>query len=183
MTLPPVAMRNLSEIGLDSQCLTYLISALEGVAAPTDSLAEQKVALARLYLYTPGTVWVSPTVEREFLRIRDEARRTSHVNWTSVLFGVRPLNDGAAVEGRAATLGSFHADLDDRLVLAESEDIGFATLLSFDTRFVNRLSHHARLLLTEPAAFWASLGIPRGATPDKVPAFGNPLAAETWWRW
>ncbi len=55
-------MRDLSEIGLDSQCLTYLISALEGVAAPSDSLAEQKVALVRLYLYTPGTVWVTPTV-------------------------------------------------------------------------------------------------------------------------
>jgi hypothetical protein len=48
---------------------------------------------------------------------------------------------------------------------------------------VNRLSNHARLLLTEPAAFWASLGIPRGATPDKVPTLGNPLADETWWRW
>jgi hypothetical protein len=54
-------MRNLSEIGLDSQCLTYLISALENVAAPTDRLAEQKVSLVRLYLYTPGTVWVTPT--------------------------------------------------------------------------------------------------------------------------
>jgi hypothetical protein len=172
-----------SEIGLDSQCLTYLISALEGVAAPTDSLAEQKVALVRLYLYTRGSVSVTPTVKREFLRIRDEARRASHVSWTSVLFGVRPLNDAAAVERRAASLESFHADRDDRLVLAESEDVGFATLLSFDTRFVNHLSNHARLVLTQPAACWASLGIPTGAKPDKVPAFGNPLAAETWWRW
>jgi PIN domain nuclease of toxin-antitoxin system len=176
-------MRDLSEIGLDSQCLTYLISTLEGVASPTDNLAEQKVALVRLYLYTPGTVWVTPTVQREFLRIRDEAHRTSHVNWTSVLFGVRPLNSAAAVERRAASLEAFHADPDDRLVLAESEDIGFATLLSCDTRFVNRLSKQARLALTQPAACWASLGIPKGATPDKVPGFGNPLAAETWWRW
>jgi hypothetical protein len=82
----------------------------------------------------PGTLWVTPAVERECLRIRDEARRNSHVSWTSVLFGVRPLNDGAAVERRAASLGPFHADLDDRLVLAESEDIGFATLVSSDTR-------------------------------------------------
>ncbi len=182
-SLDEVPMRDLSEISLDSQCLTYLISALEGVAAPTDSLAEQKVALVRLYLYTPGTVWVTPTVKREFLRIRDEARRASHITWTSVLFGVRPLNDAAAVERRAASLEPLHADFDDRLVLAESEDIGFATLVSFDARFVNHLSNHARLLLTEPAALWASLGIPRGARPDKVPAFGNPLASETWWRW
>lgn len=176
-------MRDLSEIGLDTNCLTYLLSALEGVAAPTDGLAEQKVALVRLYLYTPGTLWVTPTVKREFLRIRDEVRRTSHVSWTSVLFGVRPLNDAAAVERRAASLEPYHADLDDRLVLAESEDIGFATLVSFDARFVSHLSTHARLLLTEPAAFWESLGIPRGTAPTKLPAYGNPLAAETWWRW
>ncbi len=49
-------MRDLSEIGLDSQCLSYFIDALEGVAALTDALAEQKVALVRLY--TPGTLWI-----------------------------------------------------------------------------------------------------------------------------
>ena len=123
------------------------------------------------------------TVEREFLRIREEVRRASHVSWTSVLFGVRPLSDAGAVETRAASMEPYHPDADDRLVLAEAEDIGFATLVSFDTKMVNRLSKHARLLLTQPAEYWASLGIPRGATPDKVPAFGNPLAGETWWRW
>ena len=49
-------MRDLSEIGLDTNCLTYLLTALEGIVAPTDGLAEQKVALVRLYLYTPGDV-------------------------------------------------------------------------------------------------------------------------------
>jgi predicted nucleic acid-binding protein len=128
---------DLSKIGLDSQCLTYLISALEGVAAPTDSLAEQKVALVRLYLYTPGTLWVTPTVEREFLRIRNEERRATHVSWTSVLFGVRLITDVARVEQRAASLQQVHPDIDDRTVLAEAEDIGFATLASFDTDFVS----------------------------------------------
>jgi hypothetical protein len=49
------------KIGLDSQRLSYLIDALEGVAPPTDGLAEQKVALVQLYLYTPCTLWVTPT--------------------------------------------------------------------------------------------------------------------------
>jgi hypothetical protein len=70
---------SLSAIGLDSQCLSYLIDALEGVPPPADDHAEQKVALVRLYLYSPRTLWVTPAVEREFSRIRDEvsAPRTS----------------------------------------------------------------------------------------------------------
>ena len=50
----------LSELGLDSNCLSYVIDALEGAAEPTGQLAAQNVALVRLYLYTPGTLWTMP---------------------------------------------------------------------------------------------------------------------------
>ena len=53
---------DLSQIGLDSNCLSYVIQALEGVSRPTDALADQKIALVRLYIYTPGTLWTLPTV-------------------------------------------------------------------------------------------------------------------------
>ncbi len=43
-----------------------LIAALEGIARPADKLAEQKVALVRLYLCTPGRLRVTPTVAQEF---------------------------------------------------------------------------------------------------------------------
>jgi hypothetical protein len=69
------------------------------------------------------------------------------------------------------------------MVLAEAEDIGFTALLTFDTRFVRRLAAHTPLNLTTPASFWQSLGLPKGASPHQVPAHGNPLAAQTWWRW
>ena len=42
--------RDLSDVGLDSNCLSYVIQAMEGVTEPRDDLAEQKVALVRLYL-------------------------------------------------------------------------------------------------------------------------------------
>jgi predicted nucleic acid-binding protein len=176
-------MASLSEIGLDSQCLSYLLDALEGVAAPTDALAEQKIALVRLYLYTPGTLWVTPTVRTEFSRIRDPARRGIHENWTSVLFGVRPLSSPDAVERRAAELVKHHGDADDRRILAEAEDVGFATLLTFDNDFVKHLSSRTRLNLIRPAQLWATLAISNGAPPQKVPTLANPLASETWWRW
>lgn len=174
---------SLSEIALDSNCLSYVIEALEGVAEPADDLAEQKVALVRLYFYTPGTLWTLPTVKEEFSRIKDPARRAKHESWTNVLFGVRPLNCPAAVRQRTAELERLHADHDDRMVLAEAEDIGFSVLLTFDTRFVRRLAAHTRLNLTAPALFWQALGVPKGANPHRLPAHGNPLARETWWRW
>ena len=40
-------LASLSEIGLDSNCLSYVIDALEGVSEPTDNLAAQRVALVR----------------------------------------------------------------------------------------------------------------------------------------
>jgi hypothetical protein len=176
-------MKSAAEIGLDSQCLSYLLDAFEGVGPPTGDLAEQKLALVRLFLYTPGTLWITPTVEREFLRIRDPKRRSNHVSWTNVHFGVRPISDPDAVRRRALHLADLHPDEDDCLVLAEAEQIGLSTLLSFDFDFVRRLSPGTELALTRPAHFWESLAVAKDSRPDKVPAAGNPLGQQTWWRW
>ncbi len=94
-----------------------------------------------------------------------------------------PLNGPEAAQRRAAELEDHHSDIDDRLVLAEAEDIGFSPLLSFHADFVKHLGHHTRLCLTTSASFWQSLAVPRGATPQQAPATGNPLGARTWWRW
>ena len=171
------------DIALDSQCLTYLIDALEGVGPPTDALAEQRIALVRTYLYTQGTLWITPTVEREFKLIRDRAKRDRHVSWTNTIFGVRRLNDAAAITRRAAKLSVLHGGERDCLIVAEAEDIRAGTLLTFDADLERRLAPSAELLLARPAPFWASLGVVRGATPNKVPSSDNPLADQDWWRW
>lgn len=172
------------EVGLDSMCLSYLLDALEGVGAPEDALAEQKVSLVHLYLYTEGTLWVTPTVETEFKCIKNDARRESHRSWTSVLFGIRPLSNTAAVERRVQELLASHAGPNDCRILAEAEDIGLATLLTFDDDLIARLSARSSTVdLARPAEFWARLAVPRGASPVKLPALDNPLANQTWWRW
>ncbi len=173
----------LSEITLDSNCLSFLIAALEGIARPTDNLTDEKIALVRIYLYTSGTLWVTPTVKREFERIKDAAKKGRHQRWTSSNFGVRPVNDPSAIKRRGTNLKRFHPGKNDRTVLAEAEDIGFATLLSFDQKFVKRLAPHARLTLTTPGEFWISLAIPKGAEPNKEPTPDNPLSMQQWWQW
>ena len=179
-----VSSQALHEVGLDSMCLSYLIDALEGVGPPADALADQKVALVRSYLYTEGTLWVTPTVQTEFMRIKNDARRESHRRWTSVLFGVRPLMNRVVVERRTQELLVAHAAPNDCRILAEGEDIGLATLLTFDDDFIARLATGSSTVeVVRPVEFWARLAVRRGAKPVKVPTLDNPLAAQTWWRW
>jgi hypothetical protein len=171
------------DIFVDSSCLSCVIAAMQGVAAPTGDLAAQEVALVRTYLYAPGTLWTVPTVDREFERLTEPAQRAGHRAWVSVLFGLRPPQDYGAVRRRTDELGKAHGDPDDCLVVAEVEGAGGDVLLTLDGGMVRHLAPHTRLFLTTPALYWEALTIPRGARPRQVPAPANPLRREEWWRW
>jgi hypothetical protein len=178
-----VAVELIGDIGMDSQCLSFLIDALTGVSAPSGSLADQQTALTRLWLYTPGTLWTTTTVITECARIRNCDRREIHRSWTNVHFGERPIYDAPWVTRRAQHLGQFHDGIEDCTILAEAEDIGFQFLVTYDFDFLNRLqSKSAKVALTEPLDLWRSLDIPAGARPTKVPDEMNPLAVQRWWR-
>ena len=170
-------------VGLDSQCLTYLIEAISGGKKPTDSLASQKVALLRCYLYLPDTLWVSPTVVDECARIRNVERAKLHQKFVKVLFGELPVSDSARVSVRTNEFFQFHARRGDCRILAEAEDIGFTALMSFDAKFVGRLARHSPVRLLRPTEFWHSLAVPRDSPPDKLPHHTSQLSRESWWRW
>ena len=170
------------QIGVDSQCLSYVIDAFSSVAAPTDSLAAQKLALVRLYFYLPGTLWVTPTVTAECAQIRNVDRAELHAGFIRTLFGEMPVRDSTAVSLRAAELGQFHTGSNDCLIVSEAEQVGHLVLLSFDSTLVRRLAPRTAMKLSEPSDYWNGLSIPRGAKPDKVPHPTNPLSAEEWWR-
>lgn len=86
-------------------------------------LADEKIALARLVVYTPATLWVTPTVLAECEQIRDEARRALHFNWIRVKFGERRPADAPSVARRAALLGDFHDGTRDCMIVAEAKAI------------------------------------------------------------
>ncbi len=73
-------------VGLDSQCLSYLIDSVSDVAEPIDPLAEERKALIRVWFYTPGTFYVSETVLDEVAKIRDVDRRALHKGFVDPLF-------------------------------------------------------------------------------------------------
>lgn len=170
-------------LGLDSQCLTYLIEVITNTVAPTDALAEERTALLRTWLYARPALWLAGPVTAEYEAIRDRTRRELHASWGAVHFLQIKVHDPARVAARTVDFLRLHPEDNDCRILAEAEDLGLSAVLTFDTRFRNRLSSASRVPLVKPCEYWQSLKIPPGAPPQLLPAKDNPLSQETWWRW
>lgn len=171
------------QLGLDTQCYSYLIDGISGVSKPTDNLGPQRIALLRLYLYLPGTLWITKTVAEECARIRTTTRAEFHQSFSQTLFGELPLRNRAAIWVRELELAPFHKGANDCRILGEAEDVEHTVLLTFDTKFIRDLASRTTINLIQPESYWVSLAIPPGTEPDKFPAADNPLSQQVWWRW
>lgn len=175
---------NTITIGIDSQCLSYLIDAIQGIKKPTGSLAPEKTALYRIYLYTPGTLFVTETVINECAAIRDEARKELHDSYIGVLFDEAQIQQLENVELRAKKLEAHHNGKNDCRILAESEDANFNVLLTYDNDFLTHLQGVSQeVKICRPTEYWNQLNISHGANPDKRPSNSNPLSNNKWWEW
>lgn len=157
---------------------------MSGVTIPDDRVAEQKIALVRVFFYLPDTLWVTRSVTVECARIRNIDRAKLHQSFISALFGELPIQQYQSVESRTNELCGYHKGRADCAILAEAEATPMDVFLSFDSDFLRNLRpHSAAVRLLDPVQYWTMLGIPRGAKPQKVPEKTNPLALETWWKW
>jgi hypothetical protein len=171
-------------VGLDSQCLTYLLDAVRDAEEPVDDLALKKKALVRVYSYMVGTFYISRTVAIECGQIPNEERRQMHETSIDVQFLDLPVQHVSRVEERTAYLLGFHSGQGDCRVLAEAEDLGLNVLLTNDDKFQKRLSPVANTVsVLGPIEFWEQLGIARGTPPRRVPHHTNPLSSHNWWQW
>jgi len=175
-------MKKQMHVGFDSQCYTYLIDAMAKLDKPIDALAEQRIALFRIFLYRDGGLFISPTVRSEYQRIRSEERAKFHEEWTTLFPETQPINV-SRINSRTIELQGHHPDADDCRILAEAEDAGLSVLLSFDSRFISRLDGHTAVCIMRPLDYWLSLNVPRGSTPATSPRFDNPMAGQSWWKW
>lgn len=174
-----------SLVALDSNCLSYLLDAVNASEAPMqdDPLREQKLALVRVMLYDEWGLYVAPRVTEECVRIRNTSRAALHASWLNSIFSeVQPIKP-ASIAARANELLAHHADIDDCCVLAECEDAGIRVLLTHDDELISRLSRYTGIQLLRPAEYWSNLGIAKGVRPQTVPHVTNPLALVRWWHW
>ena len=171
-------------VGLDSQCLSYLLDAVAGIEEPTDPLAEERKALIRIWFYTPGTYYVSETVVKEVSAIRTAERREFHEGFVRVLFPDPLVQNRSVVDARATQLAVTHPKSSDCRILAEAEALELDTVLTYDRDFRQRLnSVSGTVRIMTPSSYWANLNIPRGARPITIPHHTNPLSMQSWWRW
>lgn len=173
-------------VAIDSNALTYLIEAKEpGYDPATDKaeIATERLGMLRAFFYGGCSFWISPTVEREYNKIRDPQRHLRHQRTAMFLLRDDPLDaDSYLLEIRVRELLTHHGDENDCRILAEAEFKGLDTLLSCDQELLNRLGDHTSVGVRRPSEFWSSLGIRAGSKPLVEPAPSNPLAGVTWWR-
>jgi len=171
-------------IGVDSQSVSYIIDAMQNVVEPKGRLAPEKTALFRIYLYLPGTFFVTPTVISECSLIPDTKRRELHDSFFTVFFAEVIVENQNTVDHRAMELTRLHRGENDCRILAEAEHGNLDTLLTYDTEMISHLADVSLTTrLARPTEVWATLGVPKGAKPDKVPHSTNPLGREAWWKW
>jgi hypothetical protein len=173
-----------AKVGLDSQCLSYLLDGIAGIQEPTDTLAPEKKALLRSWFYMPKTFILCATVMLEVARIRNLERREFHEGFVRVLFLDYPVRNPSAVQARAVQFEAMHPKPSDCRILAEAEELGLDMLLTYDQDFRKRLASASSIVsVMTPSAYWTSLNIQKGARPKTIPHDTNPLSQQSWWRW
>ena len=153
-------------IGLDSNCLSYLIDAITNVIEPSDVQRDQRIAIVRVWFYVTGTYYVTDTVVTECAKIRDTNRQKLHSDFITALLFEEPASNSLVIQARTQNLFLSHPKWNDCRVLAEGEDIDLDTLLTCDYDFGTRLAGQSQITkLVTPSEFWIRLNIPRGVPP------------------
>ena len=172
---------------VDSNALTYLVNAI-GVesydpAQDNSGLADERVAMARLFMYGDCKLWVPPVVRTETADIpagelRDAQNR---MTWYQLLDHDSGVSE-TVIDRRVNELLRHHNGVNDCRLLAEAETMEVACVLTRDDRLQRRLQAHAKIKILRPAELWNSLDIQCVPPHSMVPAPENPLSAYNWWR-
>jgi len=149
---------------VDSNALTYLVNAIgvEGYDPAEDKtgLADERVAMARLFMYGDCRLWVPPIVRIETEDIpADELRDTQNrMTWYQLLDHDSGVDESVIAQGVNELL-QHHKGFNNCRMLAEAEAMEVRCVLTRDDELQRRLQDHARIRILRPAELWESLNI------------------------
>lgn len=169
-------------VGIDSQCVTYLIEALSGiydpVSDPDEKLRSEKIALAWISQYT--TLEITSTVISELMGIKEFTKRIQHEHFQCFYLIENVDFLWQQNEERVNELLKYHNKLKDCRILAEAETAGCAYLILNDKDFIKRLSNYTPIKLMKPSDYWKISSFWQ-FTPRWFPIETNPLAGLSWY--
>lgn len=171
------------KIGLDTHCVSYLIDTWLYGDEPKDSLANEKIALTRLFFYLPDTLRTTQTVVDECIEIKSPDRAELHQSSINTLFSQDQIIFSERILRRSIYFEKFHSGKNDCRVLAENEDVGNTHFLTCDKNLIKNLSLIANLSIVKPTDAWQLLAPRKGERPNKLPEKSHPLSGRVWWRW
>lgn len=172
-------------VAIDSNALSYLIDAHQpGYDPSTDLyLGPQRLAMVRMLFYSDRLLWVGPTVEAEYKKIRNTERYDDHRRIAQYVLEDQPLRvDLTSLEARVRELNSSHRGEADCRVVAETEFAGLDTLLSCDADMLGAFGGVSNVKIRLPSEFWEFLAIVPGSMPVRSPDRGHPLFEKNWWK-
>jgi hypothetical protein len=172
---------------VDSNALTYLVNAI-GVesydpAQDSSGLADERIAMSRLFMYGDCRLWVPPVVRIETADIpagelRDAQNR---MTWYQLLDHDSGVSE-AVIQQRVEQLLQHHNAVNDCRVVAETEAMELSYVVTRDDKLHRRLQTHTPVQIVRPSELWTSLDIRCAPPHAMVPAPDNPLSAHHWWR-
>jgi predicted nucleic acid-binding protein len=172
-------------IVLDSNTFTYLINAIHS-ENENELLAQEYLALIRIFFYTGKAYHLLPKVEEEYQNIPEEKKRKLHERFRDIHFIELKLPpDEREIISRTKELFKHHSKTTDCRIVAEAEFYGADILLTIDSDLLKRLKNKSNgLEIAKPSEYWLSLKIPQGTEPVITPYHSNPLLHKSnVWRW
>jgi hypothetical protein len=178
---------NNMNIAIDSNALTYLISAMEPDYDPLNDIPSNKKerqAMLRIFLYQGKPFYVLPQVTKEYHDIPSYVWRNMHGSTVgALLIEFRIANQKIEIDQRREDFLKVHENNHkDCQLLAEAEVAGMNVLLTRDKIFKNTLSKMTTIRIMYPSEYCESLNLQSDISPHLAPVESNPLFGKTWWK-
>lgn len=179
---------------IDSNLHGYLVDAILPKYDPASeecNFASELIAVFRCFIYAGQSFYITPTVEKEYLKIPDNkikcgteiklAHKRLH---DLMLLDLCPAPDPADVDRLKQDYLPYHNKENDCKILTEAEIGKINVLLTNDDTFYKRIHKRTKSIkLMKATEFWDSLKIPKGSRSKNKPREDNPLYNKDWWRW
>jgi hypothetical protein len=175
------------KVGFDSNTLTYLVESMDLAYDPAmdeSNLANERVALLRIYLYGGVQFHVVPTVTGEYQKIKNNLKKETHESLCRILLFDEPWNlKDSDIKRKVTDYLNLHNKEHDCRIIAEAELGRLNILLTCDSEILKRLQENNNIDIMLPSTYWSNLAIERGSQTVFSPYETNPLIKKSWWKW